>query len=103
MERLLRASLAEDVKQIRFSGLHGSARYLQVVITKRNGLHLLPLVVEHVDCGLMKEERVRLKEEVCQQEDGYSKKIYFNVFFMLINFWYKKIVNLLLNLVKLNM
>lgn len=70
LERLHRATLAEDVKQIRLSRLHSSACHLQVVITKGNRLCLLPLVEEHVDCGLM-QENGRLKQEFCQQKAFY--------------------------------
>lgn len=53
LERLLGATLAEDVEQVGLARLQGPACYLQVVIAKRNRLCLLPLEVKHVDCGLM--------------------------------------------------
>lgn len=44
---------AEDVKEVGLSRLKGPAGHLQVVIAKGNGLCLLPLVVKHVDRGLI--------------------------------------------------
>lgn len=60
LESLHWATLAEDIKQIRLSRLHRSACHLQVVITRGDRLCLLPLVEEHVDCGLT-QENVRFK------------------------------------------
>lgn len=53
LERLFGATLAEDVEQVGLPRLQGPARQLQVVIAERDGLALLPLVVKHVDCGLV--------------------------------------------------
>lgn len=53
LDRLFRATFAEDVQQVGFTWLQGSARHLQIVIAKGNRLCLLPLEVKHVDCGLM--------------------------------------------------
>lgn len=53
LDRLFRAPFAEDVQQVGFTRLQGSAGHLQIVIAKGNRLCLLPLVVKHVDCRLM--------------------------------------------------
>ena len=55
LERLIRTTLAEDVEQVRLPGLQGPAGHLQVVVAEGNGLRLLPLVIKHVDGGLMVE------------------------------------------------
>lgn len=53
LERLLRATLAEDEEHVLLAGLHGPASRLQVVIAEGDRLRLLPLEVKHVDCGLI--------------------------------------------------
>lgn len=59
LKKLLRPTPAKDVKQIGFSRLHISASQLKVLITKRHGLCLLPLVVEHIDCDLRQGDTVQ--------------------------------------------
>lgn len=49
MERLLTSALSKHVVQVGFARLAWPAGQLQVVVAQRNRLHLLPLIVEHVD------------------------------------------------------
>lgn len=58
LESLLRPTPAEDVKQIGFTRLHSPASQLKVLIPKRHGLCLLPLVVEHIDCDLRQGDQI---------------------------------------------
>lgn len=53
LERVFRPMFAEDVKEVGLPRLKGPACHLQVVIAKGDRLCLLPLVVKHVDRGLI--------------------------------------------------
>lgn len=53
LERVFGPMFAEDVKQVGLSRLQGPAGHFQVVIAKGNRLCLLPLIVKHVDRGLI--------------------------------------------------
>ena len=51
MGRLVPAS-CQDVKQVGLAGFAWPACQLQVMVAQRDRFSLLPLVEEHVDCGL---------------------------------------------------
>lgn len=58
-ERVFRPMFAEDVKEVGFPRLKGPACHLQVVIAKGDRLRLLPLVVKHVDRGLIQRQNMK--------------------------------------------
>lgn len=61
MQRVFRATLAKDVEQVWLTRLHGPACHLQVVEAEGNRLYLLPLVVKHVDSGLVQRCNIESK------------------------------------------